>query len=294
VQIINQCVTGSGGGEPDVDRKIDADVLTINGATTKPVDIKSEAVTNPGAFFADALRTHLVEKGITIAGETKRADKPLGGSLAPPARKVVAVHATKLADGLKRINKQSQNNFAEGFCKLLGEGYRAKQGRPEAGSWAAGSEAVKAFLSRNHIDASKIEIVDGSGLSRDNRVTSRMLSDLLVVMSHHKDRKAFFDSLGVAGEDGTIGKRMLDLKGRVHAKTGFIGGVRSLSGYVQNDSSGHWIAFSIIYNGIGAVKPFEDRQDNACRILAAFPKAAKLMPISKPATTSTTTNTAGD
>ena len=291
VQIINKCVTGKG-PEPDVDRKLDANVFTVTGATTKPVDIKSEAVTNPGPFFCDALRTHLESKGITIAGETRRADKPLGGSLVPPADKVVAVHQTKLADALKRINKQSQNNFAEAFCKLLGRGYREKQGRPEPGSWTAGAQATKAFLQRNHIDASKIEIVDGSGLSRDNRVTSRMISDLLVVMAKHKDRKAWFDSLGTSGEDGTISKRMLDLKGRVHAKTGFIGGVRSLSGYVQNDN-GRWIVFSIIYNGIGAVKPFEDRQDNAVRILAAWPKAATLSPISKP-TTTTTTNAAGN
>ena len=292
VQIVNKCMTGKGDA-PDLDRKLDANVFTISGATTKPVDIKSEAVTNPGAFFADALRTHLASKGITIAGESRRADKPLGGSEIPPADKVVAVHETRVTDSLKRINRQSQNNFAEGFCKLLGKAYRQKQGRPEPGSWAAGSEAAMAFLQRNRIDTSKIAIVDGSGLSRDNRVTSRMISDLLVVMSKHKEHKAFFDSLGIAGEDGTIGKRMLDLKGRVHAKTGFIGGVRSLSGYVKNDG-GRWIAFSIIYNGIGgSVKPFEERQDNACRILAAWPKPAQLTPITKPST-NTTTNAAGD
>src|SRR5439155_4863989 len=256
----------------------------------KPVTIKSEAVTNPGAFFADALRTHLASEGITIAGDIRRADSPLGGSLIPPAGKIVAVHETKLADALGRINKQSQNNFAEGFCKLLGKAYREKQGRPEPGSWPAGAEAAKAFLNRNHIDTSRIAIVDGSGLSRENRVTSRMISDLLVVMSKHRERKAFFDSLGIAGEDGTISKRMLDLKGRVHAKTGFIGGERALSGYLQNEN-GRWIAFSIIYNGIeGGVKPFEDRQDNACRILAAWPKHVELpspAPATRPATTTT-------
>ena len=289
VKIENKCVTGKG-DEPDVQRKLDADVFTITGATTKPVTIKSEAVTNPGAFFADALRTHLASKGITIAGDIRRADSPLGGSLIPPAGKIVAVHETKLTDALGRINKQSQNNFAEGFCKLLGKAYREKQGRPEPGSWPVGAEAVKACLNRNHIDTSRIAIVDGSGLSRENRVTSRMISDLLVVMSKHRERKAFFDSLGIAGEDGTISKRMLDLKGRVHAKTGFIGGVRALSGYLQNEN-GRWIAFSIIYNGIeGGVKPFEDRQDNACRILAAWPKHVELTPPA-PATRPSTTTT---
>jgi D-alanyl-D-alanine carboxypeptidase len=75
----------------------------------------------------------------------------------------------------------------------------------------------------------------------------------------------------------------------VHAKTGFIGGVRSLSGYVQNDS-GKWIAFSIIYNGIeGGVKPFEERQDNACRILAAWPKHIEVTRPRAATSTSSTT-----
>ena len=111
-----------------------------------------------------------------------------------------------------------------------------------------------------------------------------MISDLLRTMWKHKEKRAFFDSLSIAGEDGTIASRMKDLKGRVHAKTGFIGGVRALSGYVKTEE-GKWLAFSIIYNGIdGSVKPFEERQDNACRVLAAWPKRASLAPTTGPAT----------
>jgi D-alanyl-D-alanine carboxypeptidase/D-alanyl-D-alanine-endopeptidase (penicillin-binding protein 4) len=119
-----------------------------------------------------------------------------------------------------------------------------------------------------------------------------MISELLRTMWRHKHKQAFFDSLSIAGEDGTIAARMKDLKGRVHAKTGFIGGVRSLSGYVQNDD-GRWLVFSVIYNGIdGSVKPFEDRQDNAVRTLAAWPKAATLSPVTRP--TTERSNIAGD
>jgi D-alanyl-D-alanine carboxypeptidase/D-alanyl-D-alanine-endopeptidase (penicillin-binding protein 4) len=290
VSFRNKAVTGKG-DEPDVGRERDKDVFIITGATTRPRELKSEAVTNPGAFFADALRTHLKEKGIDIAGDTIRADKPLGGKAVPPADKVVATHETKLADGLSRVNKQSQNNFAEGYAKLLGRGYRAKQGNDEPGSWPAGAEATKAFLAKNRIDASQVVIADGSGLSRENRVTSRMISDLLRTMWRHRHKQPFFDSLSISGTDGTISARMKDLKGRVHAKTGFIGGVRSLSGYVQHDD-GRWIVFSIIYNGIdGSVKPFEDRQDNAVRTLAAWPKAATLSPVTRP--TTERTNIAG-
>ena len=68
--------------------------------------------------------------------------------------------------------------------------------------------------------------------------------------------KTYFESLGIGGIDGTIKSRFDDLKDRVRGKTGYIGGVRSLSGYVQNDD-GHWIVFSIIFNGFqGSAKPY--------------------------------------
>jgi D-alanyl-D-alanine carboxypeptidase/D-alanyl-D-alanine-endopeptidase (penicillin-binding protein 4) len=281
VTINNRCVTGKGDA-PDVDRELDSNDFTITGAVTKKTSLKSEAIKDPGPFFADALRTHLAEKGITLDGQTKRADTPLGGHLEPPPDKVVAVHETKLVDALSRINKQSQNNFAEGFDKLLGRAYAQKQGRDEPGSWANGEQAVKAFLTKNGISTAGIRLVDGSGLSRQDRVTARMISDVLVTMWKHPEHRAYFDSLTIAGVDGTIGSRLKDLKGRVHAKTGYIGGVRSLSGYVKNDA-GRWLVFSIIYNGIrGSVKPFEQRQDNACRVLAAWPKPAKLPAATQP------------
>lgn len=283
VKIENKCVTGQGDA-PDVERKLDAPDYTIIGATTKPVDIKSEAVTNPGLFFADALRTHLNARGIPVAGQIVRAEKPLDGKLIPSPDKTVAVAETRLSDGLNRINKQSQNNFAEGYDKMLGKAWLAKQGKDEPGSWASGEQAVKAFLRDHKIDDSKVVVADGSGLSRLNRVTARMITGVLMTMWKHDDKQAFFDSLSISGEDGTIASRMKDLKGRVHAKTGYIGGVRALSGYIQTDS-GKWLAFSIIYNGIdGSVKPYENRQDNAVRVLAAWPKEANL-----PATTRATT-----
>lgn len=291
VKVINKCITKPGHGEkdePDVTRLEKENTFTITGATTKPVDIKGEAVTDPGAFFADALRTNLATKGITIDGQTKRADKPLGTQLEPPKDKIIATHESKIADCLDRINKQSQNNFADGFCKLLSRGYAENQGKNTPGSFSGGQEAVKAFLKKNDIDGSKLVVVDGSGLSRQDRVTARIISSVFVTMDTHPAKKTYFDSLSISGTDGTIKSRMDDLKGRVHAKTGYIGGVRSLSGYVQNDD-GHWIVFSFIFNGIqGSVKPIEELQDNACRVLAAWPKAAKL-PTSKPATKPATT-----
>jgi D-alanyl-D-alanine carboxypeptidase/D-alanyl-D-alanine-endopeptidase (penicillin-binding protein 4) len=255
----------------DLEREPHADVFTLTGTVSKAAELKSKPITDPGALFADALRTRLAARGIVIAGNTRRAPLPLGGSIIPPAEKLIAVHATRMTDALARINKNSQNNFAEAFDKMLGRAWRSRQGRAEPGSWQAGEQAVKAFLARNNIDTCGIVIADGSGLSRDNRVTARMITDLLTVMWRHPDGKTYFNSLGVAGSDGSLATRLTDVRGKVFGKTGFIGGVGSLSGYIHTDR-GEWLAFSIIYNQIrGEVDPFESLQDDACRLLVHWP-----------------------
>jgi serine-type D-Ala-D-Ala carboxypeptidase/endopeptidase (penicillin-binding protein 4) len=263
--IVNECVTGEE-HKPTITRERASDVFTISGTAAKRAELSSKPVTDPGAFFADALRTHLDAAGIRIAGETKRADKPLDGKLEPGKDQLVAVHETAMNDVLRRINKNSQNMFAEAAAKLAGQEYARRQGREIAGSWMAGAEAV-----RNGIDHSGLHVTDGSGLERSNRVTSRLMTDLLVVMWKHPHGKMWRESLTISGRDGTIGSRLKDIEGRVYAKTGFIGGVRSLSGYVHT-RDGQWLVFSFIFNRIpGDVKPFEAVQDDACRVLYEWP-----------------------
>jgi D-alanyl-D-alanine carboxypeptidase/D-alanyl-D-alanine-endopeptidase (penicillin-binding protein 4) len=187
---------------------------------------------------------------------------------------------------LDRLNKDSQNLFAEAFCKLVGR-YMRPEGENEPGSWASGSDAIHAFLQRKHIDDSKLVVIDGSGLDHGNRVTTHLITDELFLMWRHRYHETFFNSLPIAGTDGTIKKRMKDLAGHVFAKTGYIHGVRSLSGYEQT-RTGKWLAFSIIFNHIpGDVHPAEDCQDNACRVLYEWPNNidnAQLRPVRKPTT----------
>ena len=143
-------------------------------------------------------------------------------------------------------------------------------------------------MERNGIDHSGLHVTDGSGLERSNRVTSRLISDLLVVMWEHPHGEMWRNSLPISGRDGTIGSRMKDIEGHIYAKTGFIGGVRALSGYART-RRGDWLAFSFIFNQIpGSVRPFEEIQDDACRVLVEWPNLKPLPPATQPATTTTT------
>ncbi|MCY2954602.1 MAG: D-alanyl-D-alanine carboxypeptidase/D-alanyl-D-alanine-endopeptidase [Planctomycetota bacterium] len=270
VQIINKCLTGDT-HSPQIVRAIGANTITLTGSASTPARLESKPITDPGAFFADAFRTHLASRGIAVDGRAIRAASPLDGTTPPPLDKVVAVHETRLRDAIFRINKQSQNFFAEAVCKLLGQGFEADQGRSAAGSWEAGRRAIHAFLRQHHIDDSRVVVADGSGLSRDNRATTRVLTDVLAAMYSHPSSNVFRDSLSVAGKDGSLAKRLTDLEGRVLGKPGYIAGVCSVSGYVRT-SRGRWLGFAIIYNGgFGAdEKPFQLLQDEACRILAEW------------------------
>jgi D-alanyl-D-alanine carboxypeptidase/D-alanyl-D-alanine-endopeptidase (penicillin-binding protein 4) len=267
--VINNCVSGRD-APPTIHRLAHGNVIVLGGGCTKRRGLSSKPMIDSAAFFADAFREHLIAKGISVSGGIVESPQPLGVSLVPPDDQLIATHRTKMTDVLWRLLKNSQNLFAECLCKSSGRAFDEAHGHERPGSWASGERAARAFLRENDIDDSAFVGADGSGLSRDNRVTVRMISDLLSVMHTHRYRDAFRAALAEPGKSGTLRSRMKELSGSVFAKTGYIRGVRALSGYVQTEQ-GDWLCFSIIYNGIpGSVKPFNDIQDEVCRVLRGW------------------------
>jgi len=271
ITVINECVTGTEHA-PTIEKLRGGDIFKLGGTCARSEELKSKPVESPGAFFADAFRTHLASRGIVIGGSIVRAKAPLGGTVPPSADKVVAIHKTTVRDIIGRINTNSQNFFAEAFSKLTGQAYAAKQGRSVPGSWIDGEMAIRTFLRRNGVDDRHFVMADGSGLSDENRLTSRLLTDLFAAMFSRPDGEVFVDSLAKGGINGTLEKRFAGLDGHVFAKTGYIEGVRALSGYVRTYDN-RWLSFSIIYNHIpGDVKPYEALQDEAVRELVRWPR----------------------
>ena len=295
VEIINNIRSG-GSGSDEIERDPQSNTFTLRGNVTRKSRLESKPITDPGAFFADAVRTALASHGITIGGPSKRASREAAREQWPQLTgrqlvdqspdafdpRVVAVNSTAMADVMRRINKNSQNLFAEAMCKMQGRDWNLSHGKDEPGSWVAGGEAIRDFLRRNHIDDSRYVLVDGSGLSRENRVTTRLITDLFVLMAKHRYAKEFHDSLSICGKDGTLKKRMTDIAGMVRGKTGSIGGVRSLSGYVTT-RSGQTLAFSFIFNGADRhERECEALADDACRALVQWPDIEPARPTSQP------------
>ena len=274
VTVRNQCVTGAEHA-PTIEKLPGQDVVVLGGTCSETAELKSKPVEDPGRFFCNAFRAHLAEQGINVAGEIRRSAEPLWGTVAPDDPRVVAVARTKLRDVIGRINTNSQNFFAEALCKLTGQAYVRRFGWTQPGSWLAGELALRDFLRRNAIDERHYVLADGSGLSDHNRLTARLLTDLFRVMFVRPDRDAWIDSLAKGGVDGTLEVRYADLAGHVFAKTGYISGVRALSGYVRTRDD-QWLTFSIIYNHIpGSVTPYEALQDEAVGLLVEWPNVSE-------------------
>jgi D-alanyl-D-alanine carboxypeptidase/D-alanyl-D-alanine-endopeptidase (penicillin-binding protein 4) len=231
-------------------RKDDRLVITVRGriADNRGEYVDMRRLADGSLLAASVLRGAMNDFGIELTGRVR------AGNAAAPA--LLAEHVSApLADVCKISNKPSNNFVAEAIYKTLGgELY----GIP--GTLAKGTRAVADFLSSAGIKPGSYKIVNGSGLTHENRITPADLSSLL--------RKIYYDlsvapeflaSLAIAGIDGTIRNRFLgtDAVGLVRAKTGTLSGVSALSGYVGDKDD--VLIFSIFVQG------FRQRRMNEVR-----------------------------
>jgi D-alanyl-D-alanine carboxypeptidase/D-alanyl-D-alanine-endopeptidase (penicillin-binding protein 4) len=136
-------------------------------------------------------------------------------------------------------NRESDNSEAEWMIDFL-----------TRNDGVDGPRLLDSFLDQRGIAHPGLRIWDGCGLSHRNRATAGTLADLLVTVYESKWRDLFISTLAVPGRPGTLIKRNLDVGPHLAAKTGYIGGVFSLSGFLfgQTDT----FAFSFIINGCGS------------------------------------------
>lgn len=165
--------------------------------------------------------------------------RELGGSLAgrvrsgstPPAAQLLTYRESPpLAEIVRDINKWSNNVMARQLFLGLasGEAQPANAARARA--------RLLAWLRAKGLEFPELVLENGAGLSRIERISAAHLNALLLAAWQSPVMPEFMASLPVAGLDGTLKRRLRDTPaaGRVHAKTGYLDGVRSLAGYVQD------------------------------------------------------------
>ena len=241
-------------------------------------DIREVTVENPTKYFMHVLREVLIRSGISITGKPVDVDeRPIKPDYsAPQYRRVAVHHSPSLSDVASIINKPSQNLYADLLMKTLAAEFPRENGDMEPGSAALGIDVAMATFVRAGIDTSAIQLVDGSGLSRLNLVSPIMTTALLAYMWRHDDpavRDAFYDSLPVAGESGSLRFRLRNgpAAGRVRGKTGTLTFASTLSGYTPV-APDRMLAFSLMSNHHASSGTANVRraQDAILEILARF------------------------
>lgn len=205
------------------------------------------AVHDPARYTAKLFEEVLTRRGITVDGLAVSRHRPLSADNDTTAPITLITHdSPPLFELVNVINRRSQNLYAE---VILRETALAS-GQPA--SFDGGSRAVTNWLLRNNLHRTGFLMIDGSGLSPLNRVTTRQMVMLLRHMASSPYNAQFRESLPVAGGEGTLrtrfeGEDLADFRAAMRAKTGFVDNAHALSGYVTNRRGTEYV-FSIIVN----------------------------------------------
>jgi D-alanyl-D-alanine carboxypeptidase/D-alanyl-D-alanine-endopeptidase (penicillin-binding protein 4) len=256
VTIVNEAVTARSDSRTriSVERRVRDDAVTFKVSGTIALNASSQrhrrTMSDPTAYTMAVVRGLLDDVGIQLLGSLRKGVTPNG------ARSIHKLYSPPLSSVLMDTNKYSSNFMAEMVLRTLGA---EKHG---AGTTANGVRAVTDYLDEIGVPRSDYAIRNGSGLSRETHIAPSVLTAVLLDMAHNPIAgPEFIASLAIGGRDGTLVSRMDDLVGRVRAKTGTLGGVHCLAGYVEGDDH-ELYAFVFFVNdvrgSIDAVKAVQD------------------------------------
>ncbi|WP_051247787.1 D-alanyl-D-alanine carboxypeptidase/D-alanyl-D-alanine endopeptidase [Nocardioides halotolerans] len=212
----------------------------------------SGRVDDPSLYAAQTFAAALTAHGITVLGD------PTHG-VAAEGRELASVQSAPLREIAARVLEVSDNEGAEVLSHQVG---RAVSG---SGTFADGAAAVTSTLQGLGVTA-PFEVHDGSGLSRENRITPLALVQVLRLAFDpaHPELNAITAGLPVAGFTGSLTNRFdspfPESRGLVRAKTGTLTNVSSLAG-IAVDQDGHEMLFALMADQIA--KPDETKAQHA-------------------------------
>ncbi|MFO2462415.1 D-alanyl-D-alanine carboxypeptidase/D-alanyl-D-alanine-endopeptidase [Pseudomonas sp. 15FMM2] len=258
VQLSNLAVSGMGNSY-GLNRQHGTNLLRLRGTLAPGTQSRqSVSVWEPTQLVANLFARALAEQGIAVQGK-----RVIDGT-SPATARVLAQHqSAPLQELIRPLLKLSNNSMAEALLKAMG------RQQANAGTATAGVTAVADFLTRQGLDPTTLSQVDGSGLSRRNLLSAQNFTDLLLVVSKQPWFNTWYAALPVAGNPkrlvgGSLRYRLQETSAQnnLHAKTGSMGGVSSLTGYIT-DAEGRRLMFSMLTNNYvveGArIKALEDR-----------------------------------
>lgn len=238
VKLVNNVKIAKGESAIGSNRTEQENSLVVFGKCGKPCSFEV-GIENPSIFTGAIISEGISKAGITVANAVSQGTAADNNQM-----QIIAQSETPIVEVLDNCNKDSLQIAAECMLKTLAAKTSGKQG-----SWQGGREAVGNYLMSLGVDKSEFTLDDGSGLSSVNKLSSNAISKVLMDAYKNPNWETFKSTLAIGGVDGTIKKQFYKekYKNKVHAKTGYINGVRALSG-VCTAQSGKDYLFSIITN----------------------------------------------
>lgn len=221
-------------------------------------------VFNPAGYFLSLLESRLRASGIEVTGQKLLRDTSVTSvSLYRKERGIMEV--------LTNVNKTSDNLSTE--LTLIQLGMLQNRRRLNA---TEGIEYIYDLIEGSGFVPSNYRIVDGSGVSHYNLVSTELINGILKYLYYNHPEKylKLYETLPIAGVDGTLASRMKQTKAfnNVRAKTGTLSGVSCLSGYVK-DMDNNLYSFSIMMqNHYSQLRTALKVQNEICDIIASYGK----------------------
>jgi D-alanyl-D-alanine carboxypeptidase/D-alanyl-D-alanine-endopeptidase (penicillin-binding protein 4) len=211
------------------------------------------SVVDPLGYAGALLRMQLEANGIEVEGEIRR------GVVPPDAKPLLAFEGRPIAEIARLFMKHSNNVIAESLLKAL-----AAHAGARPATWEQGLAVARRELERLGLPIAGATLVDGSGLSYENRVSPRLFVEALRVAERSfRFGPEFVSALPIGAADGTLEKRAQGVGAALRAKTGLLTRVSGLSGYARL-ADGRVAVFSILVNG------FRGSADTAMRAIDQF------------------------
>ncbi len=248
----------------EITRERAANVLVISGKVPPGTSNSPEQITfeKPEEIALRVFTEALQKAGVTVEGgdiaNTGKAGVTIVEHMSPPLSQILSL-----------MNKPSDNMIAECLLKTVGA---ANGGVGTAGAGGSGAQAARKWLLSIGLVGGQLNQVDGSGMARQNAVSPDNLVRLLLYWRKRPEYSVWYNSLPVAGIDGTLKSRMKGTPAynNCHAKTGSLSQVSCLSGYVTS-ADGVPLVFSIMTNAqIGSVRPCMAAQNSIVEMLASL------------------------
>lgn len=236
----NDWIEGEGSAQlaPVSALSLNGNMTTVKRKVRRRYRTVSAPVSNPARHTAQVLFDILIGKGVKIGGGS-------GVGITPEKSVEIATHYLPLSAVLSRTNKRSDNFGAECLFKMVGAAATQSQGNA-----TFANQAILGFLKDNGIFVKGTKIADGSGLSRQNNVSTLQIVRLLEFMYVDIERyEQYITTLSIAGVDGTLRGRMhgTDGEGNFRGKTGTLNGISTVAGYLTT-RDGTDIIVSIMFS----------------------------------------------